>query len=225
MSEDSASGGARAGLLASPDGGEDSLLFASGCGPVRFDFDCSLFSGHESKAADRSVRSTQTPRPSPTLFAKYAKKDEPPGRRERPQGLKPAFLLGLGGTAEQAAEKVAVRRPAPKGASDFEELTVSLKRYPDTNLSFSAGSEAVPFPFVEKVRSFRSAEALHHITPKPGVLGAPALRHQKQEPEWVEHPHCDCGRGNCRASLGLDGRGRSSPHELGYSSTGCASSS
>ena len=32
----------------------------SGCGPVRFDFECSLFSGHESKVADRSVRSTQT---------------------------------------------------------------------------------------------------------------------------------------------------------------------
>jgi hypothetical protein len=28
------------------------------------------------------------------------------------------------------------RRPAPKGASDFEELAVSLKRYPDTNLRF-----------------------------------------------------------------------------------------
>src|SRR5450759_3397111 len=53
----------RAGLLggiASPDGGKDSLLFASGCGPVRFDLDPSLFSGHESEAADKSVRSTQT---------------------------------------------------------------------------------------------------------------------------------------------------------------------
>jgi hypothetical protein len=60
----------RAGLLASPDGGEDSLLFASGCGPVRFDFDCSLFSGHESEAADRSVRSTQTnPPDAPPIHA------------------------------------------------------------------------------------------------------------------------------------------------------------
>src|SRR5258708_23379131 len=53
----------RAGLLggvASPNGGIDSLLFASGGCPVRFDLDHSLFSGLESKAADRSVRSTQT---------------------------------------------------------------------------------------------------------------------------------------------------------------------
>ncbi len=50
--------------IAVPDGGKDSQLFASGCGPVRFGLDHSLFSGHElgheSKAADRSVRSTQT---------------------------------------------------------------------------------------------------------------------------------------------------------------------
>jgi hypothetical protein len=38
----------RAGLLgwiAQPDCGKDILLFASGCGPVRFDLDYSLFSG------------------------------------------------------------------------------------------------------------------------------------------------------------------------------------
>src|SRR5208283_4754054 len=59
---------------------------------------------------------------------------------------KAACVAGSDGMAKQAAEKAAVRRPAPKGASDFEELTVSLKRYPDTNLSFSAACEAVPFP-------------------------------------------------------------------------------
>src|SRR5208337_3298254 len=47
---------------------------------------------------------------------------------------------------QQAAEKLDARCPAPKGASDFEELAVSLKRYPDTNLSFSAACEAVPYP-------------------------------------------------------------------------------
>ena len=47
---------------------------------------------------------------------------------------------------QQAAEKVDARCPAPKGAPDFEELAVSLKRYPDTNLSFSAACEAVPCP-------------------------------------------------------------------------------
>jgi hypothetical protein len=34
--------------------------------------------------------------------------------------------------AEPAAKEVEYRRPAPKGASDFEELAVSLKRCPDT---------------------------------------------------------------------------------------------
>jgi hypothetical protein len=66
--------------------------------------------------------------------------------RRLAQGLKPAFFQAVNGRAEEAAEKVAVRRPAPKGASDFEELTVSLKRYPDTNLSFSAACEAAPCP-------------------------------------------------------------------------------
>ncbi len=36
----------------------------------------------------------------------------------------------------QLAEKVDSRCPAPKGASDSEELAVSLKRYPDTKLEF-----------------------------------------------------------------------------------------
>jgi hypothetical protein len=56
--------------------------------------------------------------------------------RRGPQGLKPAFLLALNGTAEEAAEKADLRRSAPKGAIDFEGLAVSLKRYPDTNLEF-----------------------------------------------------------------------------------------
>src|SRR5271156_840809 len=34
--------------------------------------------------------------------------------------------------ALEALEKVYLRHPAPKGARDFEGLTVSLKRYPDT---------------------------------------------------------------------------------------------
>ena len=45
---------------------------------------------------------------------------------------------------QQAAEKLDARCPAPKGASDFEELAVSLKRYPDTNLSFSAAVKPCP---------------------------------------------------------------------------------
>jgi hypothetical protein len=69
------------------------------------------------------------------------------GSRGRdPQGLKPTSSLALGGTAEVGAEQVKFQCPAPKGASDSEELTVSLKRYPDTNRTFSAASEAVPYP-------------------------------------------------------------------------------
>jgi len=48
------------------------------------------------------------------------------------QGLRPAFCWALNGTAEQAAEKVDIRCPAPKGAIDFEGFTASLKRCPDT---------------------------------------------------------------------------------------------
>jgi hypothetical protein len=59
-----------------------------------------------------------------------------PSRLSDPQGLKPAFLLAPGGTAEQAAEKLNIGRAAPKGAIDFEGLAVSLKRYPDTKPGF-----------------------------------------------------------------------------------------
>ena len=61
----------RAGLLgwiASPNGGINSLVLASGCCPVRFDLDYSLFFVRESKAADRSVRSTQTNPPDAPLI-------------------------------------------------------------------------------------------------------------------------------------------------------------
>jgi hypothetical protein len=46
--------------------------------------------------------------------------------------LKGLLFWDILGIAEQLAEKVDIRCPAPKGASDFEELTLSLKRYPDT---------------------------------------------------------------------------------------------
>jgi hypothetical protein len=37
---------------------------------------------------------------------------------------------------KQIAEKLGFRRTAPKGASQFKELTASLKRCPDTKLEF-----------------------------------------------------------------------------------------
>jgi hypothetical protein len=46
---------------------------------------------------------------------------------------------------KQFAEKLEIQQPAPKGAVDFEGLAVSLKRYPDTNPSFSADCKAPPF--------------------------------------------------------------------------------
>jgi hypothetical protein len=58
------------GWVASPNGGINSVVLASGCCPVRFDLDHSLFSGLESKAADRSVRSTRTsPLGAPPIHA------------------------------------------------------------------------------------------------------------------------------------------------------------
>jgi hypothetical protein len=54
--------------------------------------------------------------------------------KEQPAG--PSSLLTLGGTAEEVAGKVDFAASAPKGPSDFEGLTVSLKRYPDTKPEF-----------------------------------------------------------------------------------------
>jgi hypothetical protein len=67
--------------------------------------------------------------------------------RAPPAAMKPGAVVTPDGMAEEAAEKVDSLRPAPKGASDADELTVSLKRYPDTRPSFSASCEAVPYPF------------------------------------------------------------------------------
>jgi hypothetical protein len=86
-----------------------------------------------------------------------------PLARHVPQGLKPAFSQVVNGTAEQAAGKVDFRRPAPKGASDCAELTVSLRRYPDTKLSFSAAFEAMAYP-----KSIEEASSSSH-----GQAGAP----------------------------------------------------
>ncbi len=66
-----------------------------------------------------------------------------------PSGARgPYFLWALIGTAREAAEKVNLAVSAPKGASDFEGLTISLKRYPDTKPDFSASCDAMTFPFV-----------------------------------------------------------------------------
>ena len=56
-------------------------------------------------------------------------------------GDEPVSRLILGGEAvyrmmQALAEKLGSRCPAPKGASDFEELAASLKRCPDTKREF-----------------------------------------------------------------------------------------
>jgi hypothetical protein len=48
----------------------------------------------------------------------------------------PAISMALNGAAEGVAEKVDFAASAPKGASDFKRLKVSLKRYPDTKPEF-----------------------------------------------------------------------------------------
>jgi len=60
----------------------------------------------------------------------------------------------------QFAEKVEVRPSAPEGAIDLRDFAASLKRCPDTNLSFSAncsGAEKVDVAFGF---GWRSASAL-----------------------------------------------------------------
>ena len=70
-----------------------------------------------------------------------------------PQGLKPASLLVLGGTAEQAAEKlipdqtVLPQRLKPDSKQSSYRSAEAL-RHPKSSakLSFSAACEAVPYP-------------------------------------------------------------------------------
>jgi len=66
--------------------------------------------------------------------------------RKRTSAAKAARMAGSDGTAEQVAEKVEMLISAPKGAIDSTRLAASLKRCPDTKPSFSATSEAVPYP-------------------------------------------------------------------------------
>jgi hypothetical protein len=58
------------------------------------------------------------------------------GRDVKLFGHSCALESNLTSAAKQAAEKLNIRRPAPKGAIAFEGLAVSLKRYPDTKPEF-----------------------------------------------------------------------------------------
>src|SRR5450759_3662686 len=60
-----------------------------------------------------------------------------PGRATKViNSLLPTIFSDTYGTTEVVSEKVGCRWPAPKWAFDFEGLTVSLKRYPDTKPFF-----------------------------------------------------------------------------------------
>jgi len=67
-------------------------------------------------------------------------------RRKVPQGLKPSSLLVLGGTAEQVAEKLwlwVAQRFSAATEPLFPSAALAAKV---TNSTFSAASEAVPYP-------------------------------------------------------------------------------
>jgi len=96
---------------------------------------------------------------------------------EVPQGLKPALFQGLNGTAEEAAEKLDVGCPAPKGASVIEGLAVSLKRYPDTKPEFPAACAAVLYPksILEEADLFRPGSNNWVVSGQHTVSGKPLL--------------------------------------------------
>jgi hypothetical protein len=69
--------------------------------------------------------------------------------------------------AKQSAEKVESQCPAPKGASDFKQLAVSLKRCPDTKREFFSNCKARK----EKKGIIAALKALRH--PKTSFSAAP----------------------------------------------------
>jgi acyl-homoserine lactone acylase PvdQ len=71
--------------------------------------------------------------------------DEDDDEEVDPEGGNSRLISALNGTAE-ATGKIDFRPAAPKGVSDFKDLTVSLKRYPDTEPALSARYEVVPYP-------------------------------------------------------------------------------
>jgi hypothetical protein len=73
-------------------------------------------------------------------------------------------LSSRGRERPQFAEKLEIQQPAPEGAVDFEELAVSLKRYPDTRPSFSANCKAVGIEGLD-----RSVKPLRH--PRTSLMG------------------------------------------------------
>src|SRR5208282_305774 len=89
--------------------------------------------------------------------------------RHLPQGLKPAFLHGVNGTAEEAAEKVVPDQTVPpqRLKPDSEQSryrSAEALRHPKSSprLSFSAACEAVPYPKPFMKPAPRGKEGPHH---------------------------------------------------------------
>jgi penicillin G amidase len=74
-------------------------------------------------------------------------------------------------------------RPAPQGALSSEKVTVSLKRYPDTNLGFSTATEAAAYAELEESGSRRGSNnwvvsGQHTVSGKPLLSNDMHLDHQ-----------------------------------------------
>jgi len=76
--------------------------------------------------------------------------NRPPAQKACLSAKARTHLKEFSGTTEEAAEKchpqLHNRAPAAKAGPIFHRVTVCLKAYPDTNRSFSATCEVVPFP-------------------------------------------------------------------------------
>jgi penicillin amidase len=96
-----------------------------------------------------------------------------------PEGGTGRLISALNG-APEATGNIDSRAAAPKGASDFKEVVVSLKRYPDTKPARSASYAAVPYakPVYESFEaddSFRAGSNNWVVSGQHTVSGKPLL--------------------------------------------------
>ena len=97
--------------------------------------------------------------------------DDAPGARRIAESC--YFLPGRAehGAVEGLDGKVPFRRPAPKGASDFQGLSVSLKRYPDTKPDFFRTVKACHFKQIQTDPLLRSKAAFQNRPAKLTCFG------------------------------------------------------
>jgi hypothetical protein len=93
-----------------------------------------------------------------------------------------AAKAGIENSLVAAAQSVCVRTRS--SLRDFESilpLYPALKRWAKLGRPSGAEFFCVSFYQTARKRFLKHTEALHPITPKPGVLGTPALRHPKSD--------------------------------------------